>query len=45
MSIPFISLIYLITNVSYFLVLVPKEVLASEAVALVRYQYQFIYKF
>lgn len=34
MSIPFITLIYLVTNIAYFLVLSPNEVLMSEAVAL-----------
>jgi amino acid transporter len=32
---PFITLIYLITNIAYFLVLSPKEILESDAVALV----------
>jgi len=36
LSLPFITLTYLITNMAYFLVLSPEEVYATEAIALVR---------
>lgn len=32
---PFITIIYLVTNMAYFLVLTPEEIYASDAVALV----------